>query len=110
MHLTVCDRERIVHLFKHIVALTVRLAAAEVPAFLVGLGALCNFHHKGRVRSDEVVEELEVEGRAQVVRVADKYVLDALREELIKEARAEEGRVDVAVARGAPAQLAGGGS
>mmetsp|Transcript_115879 Transcript_115879/g.328408 ORF Transcript_115879/g.328408 Transcript_115879/m.328408 type:complete len:511 (+) Transcript_115879:198-1730(+) len=76
--------------------------AGEVAALLVGVRAPGHLHHEGGLRLGEVREELQVHHGAQVVRVRDEHVLEALRQELLQRAAAEHRRVEVAVPRRAP--------
>mmetsp|Transcript_31004 Transcript_31004/g.79027 ORF Transcript_31004/g.79027 Transcript_31004/m.79027 type:complete len:533 (-) Transcript_31004:21-1619(-) len=78
------------------------LVLREVAALLVRVRALADLHHEGRARGGEVRQDLEVHGGAQVVRVGDEHVLEALLQELVQGAAAEHGRVQVAVAGRAP--------
>mmetsp|Transcript_8637 Transcript_8637/g.27096 ORF Transcript_8637/g.27096 Transcript_8637/m.27096 type:complete len:1102 (-) Transcript_8637:19-3324(-) len=82
--------------------LRVGLAHGQVAALLVVRRPLAALHHEGRLRVGEVLEELGVERRAEVVRVRDEHVLDALGEEGVQLPRAEQRGVQVAVARRAP--------
>mmetsp|Transcript_115882 Transcript_115882/g.328426 ORF Transcript_115882/g.328426 Transcript_115882/m.328426 type:complete len:417 (+) Transcript_115882:198-1448(+) len=71
--------------------------AGEVAALLVGVRAPGHLHHEGGLRLGEVREELQVHHGAQVVRVRDEHVLEALRQELLQRAAAEHRGVEVTV-------------
>lgn len=52
--------------------------------------------------ADQLVQDVEVNGGAQVVNVGHEDVLAALSDQLVQQARVVEGGVDVAVARWVP--------
>jgi hypothetical protein len=59
-----------------------------MPALLVRLCPRANLHNEGLVGLDEVVQEINIERCAEVVRVGDKHVLDAVMQQRVQRTRA----------------------
>ena len=65
----------------------------QVTALFVGVRPLRALHRKRRLALRKPGEQLEVHGRAEVVRVGDEHVLEALGEQLVQCARAYLARI-----------------
>ena len=81
-----------------VIALTDR----EVAAFFIGFGPPSDLHREGCSAFGKPIEESGIESRSQVVTIGNKGIFDAVSEEAIQPAAADQGRVEVAMARRAP--------
>mmetsp|Transcript_1511 Transcript_1511/g.3893 ORF Transcript_1511/g.3893 Transcript_1511/m.3893 type:complete len:392 (+) Transcript_1511:876-2051(+) len=79
--------------------------ARQVPALLVRGGALAHLHQEGRARLLEVLQDAQVERRAQVVRVGHEEEAVAVGNVLVKLTAPGEGGVQVAVPGRVPLEL-----
>ncbi len=80
------------------------VAHAQVAAFLVVGGPLAALHHEREVLLREVRQEVQIERRAEVVRVRDEHVLHARGEQLVKKPTPLERSIQIAMARRTPAK------
>lgn len=74
----------------------------EGTALDIGLGLVGDLHHELGVGLDHVVEDVEIDGSAEVIDVGDKEILLTLAEQLIEETRVIKGLVQVTVTRRVP--------
>src|ERR1051326_1790004 len=79
--------------------------ASQVPALAIPRRALSALHQKGEPRTCEVPQQFQIYRGSEVIRVGDKQVFLASRQQLIKQSASQQRRIKIPMTGGTPFEV-----